>query len=215
MGKKKTLRKEPRQERGQRRIDKILAAAERVFAKVGYEAATTNAIARAARTSIGSIYQFFPHKEAILQAVAQRYLEQLHALHDELFDHQRLPEDLNECYERIIRTLADFHTTHPGFQALFFGSATSVHLAAANELLERECVARVEQLFAERMPWMTPEDRRLYATINVHAIKALLPLSESGGAAFRERVLGEIKRLMLGHMQQVVAEHERSPLGAP
>jgi AcrR family transcriptional regulator len=212
---KKTLRRQPRQQRGQRRIEKILAAAERVFAKVGYEAATTNAIARAARTSIGSVYQFFPHKEAILQAVAGRYVEQLRALHAELFDHQRLPEDLEECYERIIRTLADFHAAHPGFQALFFGSATSAHLAAANDLLERECVARAEQLFAERFPWMTPADRRLYATINVHATKALLPLSESGDAGFRERVLAEIKRLLLGHMQRVLAERAPAGLEAP
>lgn len=215
MGKKQALRKEPRQERGQRRIEKILNAAERVFAKVGYEAATTNAIAQAARTSIGSIYQFFPHKEAILQAVADRFLGQLRALHEELFDHQRLPEDLEECYERIIRTLADFHTAHPAFQALFFGSATSGHLAAANEVLERECICRVEQLFAERMPWMSAADRRLYATINVNATKALLPLSESGDAAFRERVLTEIKRLMLGHMLQIVAEQAPSEPAQP
>ena len=70
MAGKKVLRREPRQERGRRRIEGILEAAARVFAEVGYEAATTNAIAREARTSIGSLYQFFPNKGAVLEALA-------------------------------------------------------------------------------------------------------------------------------------------------
>lgn len=75
-------RRAPRQERGRRRVAKILDAAEEVFAEVGYETATNTEIAERAETSIGSVYQFFPSKEAILEALVERYAEELRALHD-------------------------------------------------------------------------------------------------------------------------------------
>ncbi len=72
-----------RQARGQRRIDQILTVAEQVFADVGYEATTTNAIAARAGMSPGSLYQFFENKEAIAAGLAARYLDRL----EHGFDH--------------------------------------------------------------------------------------------------------------------------------
>jgi AcrR family transcriptional regulator len=59
-----------RQARGQRRIDQLLDVAARVFAEVGFEAATTNGIAARAGVSPGSLYQFFPNKDAMAEALA-------------------------------------------------------------------------------------------------------------------------------------------------
>src|ERR1700722_11179822 len=88
-----TLRREPRQARGTRRIAELLDAADRVFAAVGYEAATTNAIAREAGASVGSLYQFFPGKEALLRALTTRYQEEMHEIHERVFTPEtaRLP----------------------------------------------------------------------------------------------------------------------------
>src|SRR5579875_3792084 len=77
MAQETPYRKLPQQARGQQRIARLLDAAECVFAAVGYDAATTNAIAAQANTSIGSLYQFFPNKEALLTALAGRYLAEL------------------------------------------------------------------------------------------------------------------------------------------
>lgn len=54
-----------RQARGERRIAQLLDAAASVFCTSGYTAASTNAIAREAGVSPGTLYQFFPNKEAI------------------------------------------------------------------------------------------------------------------------------------------------------
>src|SRR5262245_33561436 len=118
MTRRVSLRRKPRQERGERRVDKILNAAALVFAKIGYEAATTNAIAGVARTSIGSLYQFFPNKEAILHALAGRYVADLHAVHEQMLDEKAVKLPLSELYDRIISLLADFHATRPAFKAL-------------------------------------------------------------------------------------------------
>ncbi|HSB53997.1 MAG TPA: helix-turn-helix domain-containing protein, partial [Gemmatimonadales bacterium] len=69
--------RQPRQERGERRVEEILDAAAAVIAEGGVEAATTNAIAERAGSSVGSLYHFFPHKDAIVLALAERYEAEL------------------------------------------------------------------------------------------------------------------------------------------
>src|ERR1700690_1046063 len=67
-------RRIPLQERSRARVLRILDAAAELFASVGYDAATTEEIAARARTSIGSIYQFFPNKRAMFDAITARHL---------------------------------------------------------------------------------------------------------------------------------------------
>ncbi len=66
-------RKRPRQDRSEATVDAILEAAAREFASEGYDAATTNRIAEAAGTSVGSLYQYFPSKDAIAVELARRF----------------------------------------------------------------------------------------------------------------------------------------------
>jgi len=206
MPKKTSLRALPQQKRGQERIDKLLGAAAKLFAKVGYEETTTNAIAREARTSIGSLYQFFPNKEAILNALAGRYLEELHAVHEQVLGDDAVQITLPQLYDRIIRSLADFHASHPGFQQLFYGSTTSKHLAAAAEQLKQECIARVDGLMGARNPEIDPARRKLLAVLNVEVIKTLLPLAQSSDPATRARLIDETKTLLLAHMREVIGQ---------
>src|ERR1700736_5178789 len=58
-------RKAPKQERSREMVETILEAAARVFVREGYARATTNRIAAAAGISVGSLYQYFPGKDAI------------------------------------------------------------------------------------------------------------------------------------------------------
>jgi AcrR family transcriptional regulator len=200
------LRRQPRQARGERRIRELLDAADRVFAAVGYEAATTNAIAREAGASVGSLYQFFPDKEALLLALANRYLAEMREIHERVFTAEtaRLPPAA--LYDRVVETLAAFSRANPGFRALFHGSATVPALASAAATLHRECVDRVDKMMSIGMPEIPASRRRLLADLNVTAVKALLPLAESSGTRSRAEVLTEIKRMLQAHMQAVLAD---------
>jgi AcrR family transcriptional regulator len=70
-------RKKPQQERSQAMVATLLEAATRVFVKEGYAKATTNRIAAAAGVSVGSLYQYFPSKDAIAVELLRRYRESL------------------------------------------------------------------------------------------------------------------------------------------
>ncbi|MEU6820829.1 TetR/AcrR family transcriptional regulator [Streptomyces atriruber] len=68
-------RKQPRQIRAELTRERILDAAAHVFAEYGYAAGTTNRIAERARVSIGSLYQYYPNKDAILVELLIRHLD--------------------------------------------------------------------------------------------------------------------------------------------
>lgn len=75
-------RKAPSQERSRRTVERILAAAAVAFDEAGYAGATTNDIAREAGISIGSLYQYFPHKDALLVELAHRHVDSVVAAVD-------------------------------------------------------------------------------------------------------------------------------------
>src|SRR5262249_26278278 len=114
MATKTPLRRAPKQERGQRRIARILAAAAEEFARVGFDAATTNAIARRAKTSVGSLYQFFRNKDAILAALTKHYLDEIRAMHAAVMGAEAARLPLPAFFEQLVDRLAEFHATHPG-----------------------------------------------------------------------------------------------------
>ena len=71
--------REPRQERSRYKAQLILEATQRLLEKGGLAALTTNAVAASAGVSIGTLYQFFPNKEAILDTLADREIAEMSA----------------------------------------------------------------------------------------------------------------------------------------
>jgi AcrR family transcriptional regulator len=68
-----TIRKSPKQSRSKLTVDAILAATAHILAEEGYEATNTNRIAEIAGISIGSLYQYFPNKEALIISLASSH----------------------------------------------------------------------------------------------------------------------------------------------
>jgi AcrR family transcriptional regulator len=69
-------RKTPRQARAHDTRERIVDAGARVFSRHGYAAGTTNRIAAEARLSVGSLYQYFPNKDAILVELVRRHVRE-------------------------------------------------------------------------------------------------------------------------------------------
>ncbi|MBA2618074.1 MAG: TetR/AcrR family transcriptional regulator [Rubrobacter sp.] len=197
-------RRAPRQERGRRRVAKILDAAEKVFAEAGYEAATNTEIAERAETSIGSVYQFFPNKEAILEALVDRYLEELRALHDTELSVEAARLPLPVLLDRAVGALAEFKAERPAFWPIFYGSDTSEELSAAAQELLGEVVGRLDAIFAVRVPELEEDKRGLYARIAVEVFRALLPVALEGDTGHRAWVVAETKALLLAYLGPIL-----------
>ncbi|TIY01434.1 MAG: TetR/AcrR family transcriptional regulator, partial [Mesorhizobium sp.] len=66
-------RRAPSQQRSRERVERMLAAASALIAEQGSDAMRMGEVAERAGVSIGSLYQFFPDKRAIVWALAERY----------------------------------------------------------------------------------------------------------------------------------------------
>lgn len=196
----KTIRRQPKQARSQRRVDHLLDVAAQVFAEMGYEAATTNAVAARAGVSIGSLYQFFPNKEAIVEALVERYAEGLRNIYaTALNPAQAANLPLPEMLTRFIQAMAAFDQSHVAFRRFFLSSG----LRAAEDL-HLETQRHVENLIGQRFPGLAPERCHSCAVVCVGIVKGLMPLSAPPDSLPPEQLAEEIVRALLAYLRAVL-----------
>jgi len=104
-----------RQERGALRIEAIVAAAATLFAERGFDGTSMNAIAKAAGLTIGSIYQYFPSRDAIVDAVAEAYLAAWRTEKDEAVE-QMHGLALHDFIYRGVLSLFEFYKKYAGIK---------------------------------------------------------------------------------------------------
>ena len=112
MASDKSRRRRPKQRRAQRTVDAILDAVVRVLKREGFRAVTTNRIAEVAGVSIGSVYQYFPDKQAIFVALHQRHIDQIDRMvESKLIEHAASP--LDDLMRAMIDGMMDAHSADP------------------------------------------------------------------------------------------------------
>jgi len=105
-------RKRPVQRRSRATVDALVTATARVLVRHGYDTASTNRIAKAAGVSVGSLYQYFPSKEALVAALIERHLESRRAmLRDQAVELAQAPLDV--AVRRFIETLIAAQSQSP------------------------------------------------------------------------------------------------------
>ncbi|TQM25782.1 TetR/AcrR family transcriptional regulator [Nocardia bhagyanarayanae] len=113
-----TPRKSPRQRRSKETVDTLLEAAAQMFGREGL-ATTTNRIAERAGVSIGSLYQYFPNKHALLHALAERHVAEAMARLDAVFAEARETRaGFDETMRAILEAVVDLHRDRPALHAV-------------------------------------------------------------------------------------------------
>ena len=152
-------RRVPTQERAKKRVERIIGAAAYVFAEEGYDAATMEGIAARAETSIGSIYQFFPNKLSLFEALARHYHERLQTFFDLLLGGPLLERPWVEILEDGIDALTTFHEQEPGFRAVWVGLQLTADVITEGEAINREFAKRIETVLAAKLPGLPARSR--------------------------------------------------------
>jgi AcrR family transcriptional regulator len=204
------MRSMPKQERGERRMQRLLDAAEQIFAERGYKAATTNEIAARAQTSIGTLYRFFPNKEAIVQHLIERYIQELHAVYEKMFQVDVVTMSLAEMIDHLIDPFVELKSAHPGLVSLFVGPHAALQIPAEFQKLLDESVLRIEKLWMRRFPHLDQETCHLYAVIFFQIRQALLSLAFSSATPAQEQVIKEMKTNLFRYLEPIDAQ--RAPL---
>ena len=158
-------RKKPRQSRSQDTVLAILDATARVLCTTGYDRASTNRIALAAGVSVGSLYQYFPSKEALVAALAERHSDEMTSLiKSKLAEVAAMP--LPVALETMIAAMFAAHAVDPALHKVLIEQVPRI--GRLEKLMDIEC--EIEALVATYLAARAGELRRR----NVEATAAVL-----------------------------------------
>jgi len=210
MGENQARRQARRQQRGMLRVEEILQAAGVLFAERGYDKVTTNMIAARAGVSPGSLYQFFPNREAIAQAFAANATEHLHRVYDTLLSSEVLALPLQSFLSIFIDRIVAFNRDYPGFLALQLGSTLSPSLALVLAEFQQGLQTRLDALLAAYWPHSTREQRQLPLLVSYRLFLALLPLALQGAEEEQRAIVRELKAVLYRYWKPIVARQNAS-----
>ena len=161
-----TPRKKPRQDRSIATVDAILDATARVLCTTGYDRASTNRIALAAGVSVGSLYQYFPSKEALVAALAARHMSTMSGLvKTKLAEVATAP--LPVAVRTIIAAMFEAHAVDPRLHKVLIEEVPRIGRLENVRAVEREVETLVAALLESRK-------RELRKTANVETMALLL-----------------------------------------
>ncbi|MEU9112243.1 TetR/AcrR family transcriptional regulator [Streptomyces sp. NPDC048483] len=189
----------------------LLEAAAAVFCKSGYTAASTNAIAREAGVSPGTLYQFFPNKEAIAIELGDRLIHQMRDTYGEALAPGDTDIPLRERLDGIVDRFVDFNCRHPVFFALMHGPDVPGRMAEEHDALHTALLERIRDLIALYRPDAPQADIARTAEMSFGLFKAGLELILAHEGAERDAYVTELKHAMFRYLDPMVGEALRTP----
>jgi AcrR family transcriptional regulator len=201
--KKPSRRRKPSQDRSKERVARILDAAAHEFAERGVEAATIEGIAERAETSVGSIYQFFPNKLALYEAIGGMYLEEVRALFAVLVSDDAIEVPWRQVVSATIDAFAELHRSSITFRAIWSNITYSRRFFSAGQAMNMELAARAEMVFGAmaKAKHVPPAKRKLLAIVTIESMSALLLLAADKPRAQAGALLDEAKMLVQRYLE--------------
>ncbi|MFN7125223.1 MAG: TetR/AcrR family transcriptional regulator [Allorhizobium sp.] len=167
--------KEPKRKRGIARVAKLLDAGAAVFAEQGYKAATMTEIAARAGAPIGSLYQFFPNKDLLADALIARYAEHVEAALDRI-KAEASGLDAMQLGDRLLDVLVA-HATERSL-ALSLLDARWEQPGVRPGLLREGLRRRIAEILSVWRPAVAEEQAQVMAVVLLQAMKSLVQLHE-------------------------------------
>lgn len=197
----KTAARVPQRERGRRRVAALLEAAASLFAEKGYEAVTMTEVAARAGAPIGSLYQFFPSKDALADALLERFGTRLReAL--EAIAARASTQTVPELADALLSLLAGFEEERAAARELIESRQEASARAAE---LKRSLHQEVARILRARAPGLTPKRADTVARVVVQLMKATARQSAEEDHAIRRDVVNELKRLTELYLAETIA----------
>ena len=198
----------PQRQRGRDRVAALLAAGATVFAEKGYDAATMTEIAARAGASIGSLYQFFPTKELLAEALHAANGEALAQMLDALTQETRKPDKTapNQAgpsaavlADRLFDGLTTFLADHPSFVVL--AERRDPDSTRKRELRQR-LRGQITAFLAQAEPPVPPQRAEVMAVVILHLLKAAVIVSGETDLAIGRTVVDEMRAMLRNHLSE-------------
>jgi AcrR family transcriptional regulator len=206
--KSKAMRSQPSQSRGKERVRVILASALKLFQQRGFVAITTNEIAEHAQIPIGSLYRYYPNKNALLVALTDLYINDVSALF-EATSKQPLFDEMD--WHGVMLLVIDPWLNY----VMLNGPFDFLYAAKANPSLgdlTRDSWARFFAAFANTLHARCPELTIIEITVAFHFSVAAVSLGSDIGFGKNKEARPEVYyaavEALAGYMRSACARHD-------
>lgn len=194
-------RKAPVQERSRAMVEAILEATVRVLLSRGYQGTTTIRVAERAGVSVGSLYQYFPNKEALVATLVDRHAAAMMACAERALaeaDH----DDPESAIRALVRAGVDAHRIAPELHKVLIEQVPRVGRLAEVMDTSRKITALLERYLAQHRARLKVKDVRLAAFVVETVVEALthravIERPELAGTARLEK---ETSALLAGYL---------------
>lgn len=201
----------PQHERGRRRVDAILDAASALLVEGGLAAVSVDAVAKRSRTSKSSMYHFFPDRDAIVRALADRHVAAITAT-GEGFETVDAPSwaraTVEQVVDRYIAQFARYVAAHPDVLLCMQANAGLSGAESAEAGLEAMALKRAEFVGGARLPHARPAERRARAaTLYAVTIGTMEVMSRlRSGRPSRAAAIRELRQVLIAYLARIEAD---------
>jgi AcrR family transcriptional regulator len=198
-------RKEASQQRSRATVDALVEATARVLVREGFDKASTNRIAEVAGLSIGSLYQYFPSKEALVAAVIDRHnRETMQLVRRALAEVSPLPID--KAVRRLVAMAVKAHQVDPKLHRVLAEQIPKTGRLAEAGALNRQTFALFKSYLERHSKELRMPDVSVAAFVCVTSIEAVahtavLHHAETISGDKIETLIDETTRLIVGYLK--------------
>ena len=198
-----STRREPKQQRSRQTVDAVLEAVQRVLRRHGAEAITTNRVAEAAGVSIGSLYQYFPEKQAIFIALHDRHVDRVRHVIEGTMTHCT-SVSLEEFTRELVERLANVHSEDAELHEI-----VSDAVPGGQSGFKSALQAVFEQVISPtKQDRYTPEETKRMLFVLPHLVEALVHgVAHQKQAISRERAKDEAIRTVAVYLNSFQGGH--------
>lgn len=196
-------RKEASQDRSRATVDALVEATARILVREGFDKASTNRIAEVAGVSVGSLYQYFPSKEALVAAVIDRHRQEiLEAVRGELAKAAQQP--LEQGVRTLVAVAVEAHRVNPKLHRVLAEQIPRVGKLEKAETFNRENFAVFRAYLENHRDEIRVDDLELASFLCVTSIEAV-----THNAVLHEKIVSdkamdtlidEAARLVIGYL---------------
>ncbi len=165
-------RKAPRQERSRETVEVILEATARVLVEGGYDRASTNKVAEVAGVSVGSLYRYFPSKEALVAALCERHITAMLAMCEEkLLELGDAPIEV--AAREIVRAILRAHAVDPKLHRILIQQVPRVGKLRNVDAMQDRVSVLVRAYLEARRDEVRPQNLEVAVFLLVRAVEAV------------------------------------------
>ncbi|WP_342751288.1 TetR/AcrR family transcriptional regulator [Actinopolyspora saharensis] len=191
----------------------MLEACAQLIDEVGYDGLTTTLIAERAGVAVGSLYQFFPDKRAVVQELTLRNLERFVQTVSERLDRMELAHWW-DAVDTVFDVYLGMHREIPAFSKLHFGDVVDLRLLHENKDNNAVIAEKLTSLISERFG-MSPAELELPLSVAVEAADAVLHLAFRRASTGDPTLVNEARELVRGYLSSRISEDQPKDLPAP